>query len=88
MGALFGGLAQKGRAPAGPPGGRYFSVPGEVSEAESLWELWVPLAGDPPEAPAEGIGLGVRRNRLEAILHASLFKTPSEQRSYPAAERA
>jgi AraC family transcriptional regulator len=61
MGALFGGLAQKGLVPAGPPGGRYFSVPGDVSEAESLWEVWVPLAGDPAEAPAEGIGLGVRR---------------------------
>lgn len=61
IGALFEGLAQRGLAPAGAPGGTYYNAPGQVPDAELLWEVWVAVAGSPPEAPAEGEGVGIKR---------------------------
>lgn len=78
MCVMFGAMAQKGLIAAGPPGGRYFSSPGEVPEAESLWEVWVQLAGDPPEAPAEGFGFGVRHlaaAEMACVMHHGPYDT-------------
>lgn len=61
-GQLYGWIAQHGLTPArdGMPMAVYLTDPAEVPEDEAAWELWAPLAGDPPPREADDDGLGVQ----------------------------
>lgn len=61
-GQLYGWIAQHGLIPArdGAPMAVYLTDPAEASEAEAVWELWAPLAGNPASTEPDADGLGVK----------------------------
>lgn len=78
IGALFGGVAQWGLAPAGPPGGTYYNDPRQVPESELLWDLWVAVAGSPAEEPAVGAGVGIKKIAATQVAFA-MHRGPYDQ---------
>lgn len=75
FGKLFGWIAEKGYAPAGPPSGMYCNAPGLVPDEELVWEIRCPIGGEiSPSAPDER-GLGIRRVE-EAEMAATMHKGP------------
>lgn len=61
MGRLYGFAGQSGLTPTGAPRVVYFTAPDAGPEADALWELWAPVAGEPPETVPGETGLGVKR---------------------------
>jgi effector-binding domain-containing protein len=60
MGQLYGWVGQHGMQPVGMPAGVYLTDPKE-GQAEALWELRTPVAGDLPEAPVDDARCGIKR---------------------------
>ena len=61
FGTLYGWVASRGLVPSGLPSGVFMTDPVE-GEAAARWELRAPIAGDPPDAPADtsGSGCGIK----------------------------
>ncbi|MDZ4168264.1 MAG: GyrI-like domain-containing protein [Coriobacteriia bacterium] len=77
MGRLYGWVAQHGMQPTGMPTAVYYTAPDEGPEAEALWELQAPIAGEVAEVQPDEDGCGVRR--LESQLVAStVYRGPYE----------
>lgn len=77
-GRLYGWLGSQGLQPFGMPSAVYLTMPDEASEAEQLWELWAPVAGEPPERPAGEDGLGIKRVGERTVAFA-VHKGPYEE---------
>lgn len=77
MGRLYGWIAQHGMRPVGMPMAVYYTAPDDGPEADAVWELQAPLAGEHAEQDADASGCGVRH--LEPHLAASaMYKGPYE----------
>lgn len=76
-GQLYGWLAQRGLQPSGMPGAVYLTTPGEVPEEDARWELWAPVAGDPPESAPDDAGVGVKRVP-ETLVVSAMHRGPYE----------
>jgi len=77
LGRLYAWIGQRGLQPAGMPMGVYLTAPPETPEADALWELWAPVAGEPAEVEVGADGIGVKR--VPAMLAASVVhKGPYE----------
>ncbi len=78
FGKLYGWIVEKGYQPDGPAMAVFYTVPGEVPEDQSLWELRSQLLGDVgPVGPNEQ-GLGVKRIEATRVV-ATLYKGPYDQ---------
>lgn len=77
MGRVYGYAGQSGLIPTGAPHGVYLTPPGEGPESEAAWEVWAPVAGEPPESVPDGTGLGIKRvpGRLVA---STMYRGPYE----------
>jgi effector-binding domain-containing protein len=76
-GRLYGWIAMHGLQPTGMPSAVYLTMPSEVSEAEAVWELWAPVAGEVPAAEPDESGIGIKR--VESCTVAStMHKGPYE----------
>jgi effector-binding domain-containing protein len=58
-GRLYGYTAAHGLQPVGMPSAVYLTMP-DAPEADAVWELWAPVAGDVPEAEADESGIAIR----------------------------
>ena len=60
FGRLYGWIGQHRLQPVGMPTAVYFTMPAETPEAESLWELWAPVAGAAGEVAPDASGVGIK----------------------------
>jgi effector-binding domain-containing protein len=60
-GRLYGWIAMHGMQPVGMPSAVYLTMPSEVPEAEAVWELWAPVAGEAAESAPDESGIGIKR---------------------------
>lgn len=60
FGRLYGWIAQHGLTPAGMPAAAYLTIPSEVPEELSRWELWAPVASGPAALPPDEEGVGIK----------------------------
>lgn len=77
MGQVYGFAGQSGLVPIGAPHGVYLTPPNAGPETEALWEVWAPVAADPPEAGPDGAGLGVKRVPSKLVA-STMYKGPYE----------
>ena len=75
MGRVYGFAGASGLQPAGMPHGVYFTAPGEGPESEWRWEVWAPVAGEPPESGPDESGLGVKRVPGQVVA-STMYKGP------------
>ena len=61
FGKLYSWIGERGFVPSGPPIGVYFNTPGQVPDAELLWELRSPIAGEAAQTGPDERGLGVKK---------------------------
>lgn len=59
MGRLYGWVGQHGMQPVGMPAGVYLTDPA-AGQADAIWELHTPLAGDLPDTPADESHCGIK----------------------------
>ena len=60
FGKLYSWIGERGFVPSGPPVGVYFNAPGQVPDAELLWELRSPIAVEAAQSGPDERGLGVK----------------------------
>ena len=78
FGKLYSWIGEKGYVPSGPPSGVYFNAPGQVPDAELLWELRSPIAGDVRPGEPDEQTPGVKR--LESVqVAATMHKGPYDE---------
>jgi effector-binding domain-containing protein len=77
MGRLYGWVARHGLAAAGMPSGVYLTDPAE-GERTARWELHAPLAGDPPDAPVDVSGCGIKHVAARLVASAT-YRGPYER---------
>ena len=77
FGRLYGWIGEKGYKPCGPAIAVYHTMPGQVPDDESLWELRSQLSGDVLESGPDGEGLGVKRLGAAHVASA-MHKGPYE----------
>lgn len=77
FGTLYTWIQAHSLTPEGMPRAVYYTDPATTPEAEAVWELQTPLAGDAAEAAPDETGCGVKRleSRDEA---ATLYRGPYE----------
>ena len=56
MGTLYGWVEQHGYTPVGMPMAVYLTMPNEVPESETRWDVYAPIAEDIAEVPASAPG--------------------------------
>jgi effector-binding domain-containing protein len=77
-GMLYGWIAQHGLTPTGMPAAVYLTMPSEVPEAEAVWELWAPVAGDAAETPPDESGVGIKHSQAVTVasaMHVGPYET-------------
>lgn len=78
MGRVYGWAAQHGLQPAGMPSAVYYTDPATVPEADALWEVRAPVAGDPPECEPDASGCGVKRivsRKVASTMHRGPYES-------------
>lgn len=78
MGRVYGWAAQHGLQPAGMPSAVYYTDPATVPEADSLWEVRAPVAGDPEECEPDASGCGVKRiaaRKVASTMHRGTYES-------------
>ncbi len=69
-GRLYGWVSQHGLVPSGMPHAVYLTMPPDTPEEEALWELWAPVAGNPPEHEPDEDGIGVKHMAAMTVVSA------------------
>lgn len=77
MGRLYGWIQGAGLTPEGMPGAVYFTSPEDGPPEQMRWDVWAPLAGDPPERTADEQGIGIKRLPGRVVAYA-IHKGPYE----------
>lgn len=76
-GRLYGWISQHGLVPSGMPRAVYLTMPPETPEEVAVWELWAPIAGNPPESEPDDAGVGVKHLAAMTVVSA-MHKGPYE----------
>jgi effector-binding domain-containing protein len=76
-GHLYQWVAEHGIAPAGPPSAVYLTMPGQVSESESAWELWAPVAPPQPDLAPDESGIGLKTIEPQTVA-STMYQGPYE----------
>lgn len=77
MGRVYGWAAQHGLQPAGMPSAVYFTDPATVPEADALWEVRAPVAGDPADLAPDASGCGVKHVAAQKVA-STMYRGPYE----------
>ncbi len=78
MGRVYGFAGASGLQPAGMPHAVYFTAPDAGPEADAVWEVWAPVAGEPPESGPNESGLGIKRipgKLVASTIHKGPYET-------------
>ncbi len=78
FGKLYDWVGEKGHVPSGPPIGVYFNAPGQVPDAELLWELRSPIAGEVAQSGPDERGLGIKKVE-ELEVASTVHRGPFDQ---------
>jgi len=74
---LDGLISERGFKPIGPPGGTYYSTPGQTAVEKLEWEVFRPIQPETPDAAYDTTGFGVKKlgpMRSAAAIHRGSFR--------------